>query len=822
MKTLLSVLFLSVSLCRGGSLILHIGGGGGGGNVDTNALFGWFSTLFDPLGAGGNTNAMTLAQSNRLAAAVTNNEPNVNFTGTTTNQSISSDNNLIRSSGTGTLNTYNFTNTGTLSSANGQFVVDLFANVTAASFTGSGSNLTGIGTNAWSSAAYIWALSLAGGSGTYNYNALSNTPTSWPGSSITSAVATATTANGLQSGFTLTVDTVGLDVANRQTNQPYATVYGALHQSLSNDTVRVNPGWFNEVNQIEVPSGVHLVIQDGATVYNNSTLTNTIPFIIMKDQSTLSGLGTIKGRNLASLGMGTGGTIYISDVYLDGSSGLKAFGFVNSTTNYVYMNRVRANAPRCFTFESGTGLFYATLENCTAIITNIDNQSASGAGRQVGFSYGSQSYGSNIRLKNCTAYVSDTGSTNPSYVVYLKSGTVPPDSTNCIIVDGLTIIELGSTNLQSADFNGYGTNTVGINNAVRNDGLPLSVYYTNSAPGLPFFLLNTYITPGTFVGTFTGDGSGLTDIPLSGLQSSGTLNASNVTANSLTISGPFSVTNNGVIWAWNTNGTFTMNGVVISTNITAAQIAAAGVPTNAASTYAPSNSTAFLASGTGGNKDAGGVTNIPISSINTNGDIGTGTGGVLVRTNNGYQTFPFPSGGGWTTPTTDLSMGGKSMTNVWSISASNIPGTLANSITLHPTLGVGIGRISQGYTLQVAGNIVADTYLISGSSIQFSGSSYFVGRSGCALTTPASGLWEFVNNIQLNAYNYPYSTNSTAQIATGGEELVSWSSIPTNAIMPYSGTLTNWLLWNWNGTMVRTCTNMTSGGFITQTNTGWQ
>jgi hypothetical protein len=40
---------------------------------------------------------------------------------------------------------------------------------------------------------------ITGGSGTYNYNSLSNTPTSWPGSAITSAVASATTAGALVS-----------------------------------------------------------------------------------------------------------------------------------------------------------------------------------------------------------------------------------------------------------------------------------------------------------------------------------------------------------------------------------------------------------------------------------------------------------------------------------------------------------------------------------------------------------------------------------------------------------------------------------------------
>lgn len=68
--------------------------------------------------------------------------------------------------------------------------------------------------------------------------------------------------------------------------------------------------------------------------------------------------------------------------------------------------------------------------------------------------------------------------------------------------------------------------------------------------------------------------------------------------------------------------------------------------------------------------------------------------------------------GGWSTPTTDLNMGAKSFTNIYSLSASNQAGTLANSFTLHPTLGFGIGMYNEGYgasSLEVKGSVHIQT-----------------------------------------------------------------------------------------------------------------
>lgn len=78
---------------------------------------------------------------------VTNGQPNVNFTGTTTNQSFTSDNGLVYSDGTGILHSYSFVDAGSFSAGVGQFTVDILGNATGVSFAGAGSNLTGIRSN---------------------------------------------------------------------------------------------------------------------------------------------------------------------------------------------------------------------------------------------------------------------------------------------------------------------------------------------------------------------------------------------------------------------------------------------------------------------------------------------------------------------------------------------------------------------------------------------------------------------------------------------------------------------------------------------------
>jgi hypothetical protein len=204
---------------------------------------------------------------------------------------------------------------------------------------------------------------------------------------------------------------------------------------------------------------------------------------------------------------------------------------------------------------------------------------------------------------------------------------------------------------------------------------------------------NTFTNPSnTFAGTFTGSGANLFDIPLSGLQSGGTLNVSNLTVGTVTGNGAgvtnvpgttITIASNLTLNATlNANGTtnysigglpaansnnfsgslnygqldrvpdFLLSVPVGATNTftptndttwfqpkSAILSGIVTAPLTNAATFAPSNSTAFLASGTGGNKDAGSVTNIPTTglsiTITNTGNTNLGTAWGKFRDVNG-------------------------------------------------------------------------------------------------------------------------------------------------------------------------------------------
>ena len=375
-------MLLVVSLHVYGSVHLVIGGGGGGGgvgnltpwNTDINAAghsltnAGTVSAgvlkqngtnLNDILSSISNTNALSSGQAATLAHAVTNNQPNVNFTGTTTNQAFASDANLIYSSGAGLLHVYNLVDAGTLSASAGQFTIDLLGNVIATSFSGSGTNLTGIGTNSWTAGAYAWALSLADGSGTYNYLSLSNTPTL--GNAASASTNTMKVASATNTDYAADIGTNSFD---RQWNRNSATgtvASATTATNLNGPTVSSMTG--NGLN-ITDADGSAMGITGGGTTIIYNPLSAVSPWELRNTnnitQVTILPSG-ITASNFTTLGSGK---------FTGNGSGLTGIASATTATNLgakAVINTSQISSNLVFT---GSGALSAHNGNYTLVYSN--------------------------------------------------------------------------------------------------------------------------------------------------------------------------------------------------------------------------------------------------------------------------------------------------------------------------------------------------------------------------------------------------------------------------------------------------------------------
>jgi len=336
-------------------------------------------------------------------------------------------------------------------------------------------------------------------------------------SGFATTAGTATMANGVQSGFTLTIDSaVGIDAGYRKTNSPYASLYCVSTNALPGDCIKINPGSvLFETNYNLAAGGIVLtnnvtLIAYGATVgFSNGSTTAIMASLVLGNNDKLYG-GTYSNY------------WWTGEIYTAAVIGNSAF---QNTNNYcqdlfVYSPgsgfQFRGNLVSACTFfncyanvgytawgqaSSSGGGANIVCRNCVAISTN---QTLAVIGDQrTGFKMAGGNSGTML-LDNCMVVVADNSS------VYAAEGfgtkTATPIIAGQIIAKNVIIDTTQCTNPASTDvFIASATNAALFFNVTRADGNMLTWANPTAATVQPF----VYMQSG-----FAGNGSGLTGLNL--------------------------------------------------------------------------------------------------------------------------------------------------------------------------------------------------------------------------------------------------------------------------------------------------------------------
>jgi hypothetical protein len=245
---------------------------------------------------------------------------------------FASDNGLVYSDGAGILHAYNLVAAGTFSSANGQFLIDLFGNVTAPSFSGTGTNLTGLNpTNMVSGSLPATVTNTGPVLPAQIYGAVSNAVTATTASNVINLPASF--GSTVTNGNLVIVGQTNLVISNLKATQ---INFSSAADNLTLDHVQV--GSFPQIDCVTFNGSKYTVVNDstfagcwdvdagltGPSVWNNDT-------IILSDVSAPNYSAGMHAHMISA----TNSTLTLNGGSVDMTSGVSSNFFTANGANVV-------------------------------------------------------------------------------------------------------------------------------------------------------------------------------------------------------------------------------------------------------------------------------------------------------------------------------------------------------------------------------------------------------------------------------------------------------------------------------------------------------